>query len=452
MNAGDQFRDVLNTIINAIPHILMALALLLITWIIATLIKNIITKGGKAANLPEKMAKGKMAQTEQDGEKLLEAIGKLVFFLVFLLVIPSVFQTLGMQAIAEPLTNMADSLLAFIPNILGAGLVLFIGWFIAKFVRDIVTNIAHGFGADRLPEKIGISDSKGSNQSGAPSEPKKEENKGDKPISLSQVIGNIVYVLILIPVIIAALEILQIAAITEPAIYMLNLIFGYIPNVIAGIILILIGVLIARFVGKLLHSLLAGTGIDGMLDRFNKELDMVKVPNFSLAKIISEIVKILIVLFFVVEAANVMELGVLQTIGEAILLYIPFLLGAFIILVVGLVLANFVEKFVRKYSGGSKALGKILKYMIITFAVFMTLDQLRMAQSIVNIGFIAIMAALAVAFAIAFGIGGRSFASKQLEHVDKKIHASEENDDFKASDYSVNQNDQDPDKPTGPMV
>lgn len=451
MDVSAEFNQVLSRIINAIPDILMAIALLLIAWIVATVVKKIITKGGKAAHIPRGFAKGRMAQSEVEGEELLEAIGKLAFYLVFLLVIPTVFATLGMTAISQPLSNMADNLLGYIPNILGAALILFIGWFIAKFIREIVTNILHGLGVDRLTEKYGLAEPKEESKTEPASKPETETKTGEhkdkssaqKPITLSQVIGNIVYVLILIPVIIASLETLQIQTITEPAIHMLNLVFGYIPNVIAGVILIIIGVILARFVGRFLYSILEGSGIDGMVDRFNKEFKMINVPNFSLSKVVTEIVKILIVLFFVIEAMNVMELAILQTVGSAILLYIPFLLGAFITLLVGLILANFVEKFVHKYSGGSKALGKILKYLIIVFAIFMTLDQLQLASSIVNYGFIAMIAGLSVAFAIAFGLGGRTFASKQLEHLDTKLHSS----DGKYSEQIKPQDTNDPDQP-----
>src|SRR5699024_12327698 len=93
---------------------------------------------------------------------------------------------------------------------------------------------------------------------------------------------------------------------------------------------------------------------------------------------------------------------------------------ALIILGVGLFIANLVGNWVRNNTN-SKASSVIVKTVIIVFAIFMTLNQLHFATSIVNTAFLLILGGLAVAFAIAFGLCGRDFAKKQLERVDKAI-------------------------------
>lgn len=331
-----------------------------------------------------------------------------MYFLVFLFILPSFLDALNMWAVSEPISNMVKNFLAFIPNLIGAGFILFIGWFLAKLGKEVVINFTAGLGVDRLPQKLGIA-----------REVDLEDSR--KVTKISTIIGNIVYALIIIPVAISALQVLNIEAISKPAINMLNEILAIIPNIIAASILLIIGILIAKLVGDLIKSLLIGTGIDSLTDNLQTDESLPDVPRFSISTIIGEVVRYLIIILFVVEALNVLKLSVLQGVGTAIIAYLPFLLGALIILTVGIFAASFVQKFIDKFTGHPSFLGKILRYFIIGFTIFMTLDQLKLAPSIVNYAFIATMSALAIAFALSFGIGGRDFASKQLEKLNKKM-------------------------------
>jgi cell division protein FtsN len=408
-----QFRTVGNTIISAIPAILLALLLLLLAWVVATIVKKIVIRGGKAAKIPSLFQRSRVADSPDAGIELLELLGKLAFFLVFLFMIPSIFDALGMTAVSQPISNMVQSFLEFIPNIIAAGIILFVGWMLAKLAKELVTNILKSMRADRLPHKLGLS---------------KADTQDAPSFELSSIMGNIVYVLIIIPVVIAALEVLNIQAISVPAVNMLNMILSVIPNLIVAVILVMIGVFIAGMIAELVKSLLASTGMDNLTQKMNADPMYPSIPRFSLSNAIGEIVRVIIVIFFVVEALNVLNLTVLQMIGSAVIVYLPFLIGAIVILGVGFVLANFVEGFIVKFTGQPTALGKILKYVILIFAVFMTLDQLRLAPSIVNFAFMAIMAGLAIAFAVAFGIGGKGFAARQLEKLDKKIEEEKQKD------------------------
>lgn len=136
------------------------------------------------------------------------------------------------------------------------------------------------------------------------------------------------------------------------------------------------------------------------------------------------IVTTLIGLFFLVEALSVLNLEILNTIGGAIIAYLPLVLSASIILALGFVGGNIISSVIVK-STGNRFFGEIVKYLLIIVAVFMTLDQLNFAQSIVNAAFLLILGAVAVAFAISFGIGGRSFAEKQLSKFEQKVRSED---------------------------
>ena len=144
------------------------------------------------------------------------------------------------------------------------------------------------------------------------------------------------------------------------------------------------------------------------------------IPRFNLAKIIGNIVKAVIILFVTVEALSILQLNVLNTIGYSIIAYLPLIISGLIIIGLGLLGGYFVESLINRYSK-SPYTAAIAKYMIIVFAVFMTLEQIKFASSIVNIAFLLILGGLSVAFALSFGLGERDFAGRQLKKFEDKV-------------------------------
>ena len=312
---------------------------------------------------------------------------------------------LGLDAVARPISNMFDTALNFLPNLFAAVVIIAIGVFVARFVKNLVYNLAVTLDIDKWVSKFTSSSSE------KPATP----SAGQKS-TMAKVLGNIVYIVILIPIVTIALETLNIDSISRPIVEVLNQILAAIPNIIVAIILLAVGIVIAKFVGEMLTDLLSSSGINN-LTKYVKNLGNM---NFDLAKIIGQIVAVVIGVFFLVEALNVLNLEVLNTIGSAIIAYLPLVLSALVILGIGVVGGTVLGGFISK-STGNKFAGETLKYILIVLSVFMALDQLQFATSIVNLAFILILGALSVAFAIAFGVGGRDFAKSQLAKLDKKM-------------------------------
>ncbi len=126
-------------------------------------------------------------------------------------------------------------------------------------------------------------------------------------------------------------------------------------------------------------------------------------------------------LFIIQLAVNLLNLAILSNIGNSILQYLPLVVSATIIMGGGIILASWVERLITKHSPKQKTVALIIKILIIVLAVFMTLSQLGFAQDIVNLAFVILMAGAAVAFAIAFGLGGRNFAANRLAKLEKKL-------------------------------
>ncbi|WP_353892822.1 mechanosensitive ion channel [Proteinivorax hydrogeniformans] len=383
--------------ISAVPSVIHAALLLVLALVVSAVVKSIVVKLLNKLQLEKHT--DKLGVVDEDTGSSVEFIGKLVYIIVFLLFLPEVLNQLGLHDAAQPITMVVSRFLNFIPNIIAASIILVVGIFIAKIIRQLLVPVLKKLNVDKLQEKAGVETS--------------------EEAQISSVISYIVYVLILIPVVISALQVLNIAAISDPAIAMLNRIVVFLPNIFVAIAIVVIGVYIAKISGKLLTQVLSSVGTDKLIGKIIPSDDE-KISKFSLSTAIGELVKYIVGLLFFVEAINVLRLEVLQTVGQGIIAYLPFAISAIIIMGTALFIATWVEALIGKKAPNAKVTALIAKTTIIVIAVFMALSQLGVASSIVNAAFIITLGALAIAFAISFGIGGREFAANMLKRLEDK--------------------------------
>ena len=368
---------------SGIWGVIKAVLLLLLAFITAAVVKSLVVKLFTKTKLNTLL---KQTDAANEKEKSAEFIGKLVHLLVFLLFVPGIFESLGMRAVSSPILNLLNTLWGYLPNILAAVLVIWVGFFIARLVRELLVPVFGRLKVDTLQAKAGLQVS----------------DTG----RLSNTLAYIVYVLILIPVIIAALQVLNIEAVSIPAIQMLNTIFDFIPNILAALIIMIIGFMVAKFSGNIVESLIASAGFDAKLkENLGK--------NFLLSKVIGTTVHIIMAVFFIVESFSVLHLSVLTNIGNAVISYMPYILASVLILLVCYVCDGLAGKALAK--GNHTIFAMVSRIAIYTVGIFMVLSELGIAGEIVNTAFLLIIAALAMAFAISFGIGGRDFAEKVLK-------------------------------------
>ncbi|MDN6193994.1 MAG: mechanosensitive ion channel [Alkalibacterium sp.] len=404
-NIANSFENALANFINFLPQLLMGIVLIIVAWVVATLVKKALVKGLEATGMSSKLSKWGAADTDDQGSNMVSALGKVGYLLVWVLFLPGIFATFGLESIGRPVTNMIDTALAFLPNIIAALIILVLGFYVAKFVKNLVYNLGVAANVDKMMNKL----------TGSTDNSNTEMVKSNKQ-TLASVLANTVYVLILIPIVLMALDVLNIDTIARPISEVLNSILGAIPNILVAVVLLAVGVAIAKFAGDMLKDLLRGTGFNKYSSYLNKSGDM----NVDLAKIIGNTVAALIGVFFLVEALNALNLTMLNDIVAAIIAYLPNILFAAIIIGLAFVGGKMLASAINK-STGSKFAGELIKYIVIVFALFMALDQLNFGSNIVNLAFLFIIGGLAVAFAVSFGLGGRDFARKQLERADQKI-------------------------------
>ena len=395
----DTLKNFLNSLLNRVPDVIFAILLLVVAFIAAKIAQKLVTKllgFIKGDKITEKTG---MKQESIDSAKAF--VAKLVYFIVFLLFLPGVLDKLGMNSVSAPIENLANTFLNFIPKLIAAGIIVVVGFFIAKILKDLLLPLVKATKVDKLQEKTGV--------------------QATEKTTFSNIIVNVIYGLVILFVVTAALEQLGIAAISNPASQIVSAIFAIIPNILGAIVIIAVGIFIAGLVAGLLENLLAGVGADTLVEKVTGTPS----KKLVLSKVISQAVKYILVVIFLVQGVNVLELPVLTEIGAIVLGYVPAAVSAILIIAIGIFAGNTAESAISKKFPEAKGGALIAKIAIYVVTGFLCLSQLGVATVIVESTFIFIIAAVCVAFAIAFGIGGRTFAANTLEKVEKKINDNE---------------------------
>lgn len=379
--ASKPIESLTQDITGYIPHAVGGGVLLLVAWLCSTIVKQIVTGTLGATSLDENIS--------SEGKSLSETIGDISYWLIFLVFLPGVLNAFGIHGLLDPAQSMVDKILNMIPNILAAGAIIFVGWLVAKILRDITTNILSAAGVDNLGEKAGIS----------------EKTK------LSKVAGLIVYFFTLVPAIISGLQALQIEAIAKPATEMLNSMMAMIPNILGAIAILTITYFVARPVSTLVSNICSAAGLDKVPETLGFE--NVKAGT---SQTVGKIVFFFMMLFASVEAANRLQF---EQLSELVALFIQFggkvLLGSAII-AVGLWVANLAAAAINKTDkDGYTPVSSLIRVVILGLVLAMGLRSMGLANDIVNMAFGITLSAAAVAFALSFGLGGREAAGKQME-------------------------------------
>jgi len=382
------------TIATVGPKLLGAVAVIAIGWLVAKLVAWGLRKAVDSLSI----AKSVNVSAGMGVPTLGENLGKAVYWVVILIALTSALGLLGMESTVAPLTNMVDLFLAFLPNLVGAGLIFGIGYIFASIARRAVTSVLTVARLDTLIEKAGLA-------------------KVTNMQTLPNVIGLLVFVLILLPVSIASLDALKMEAVSVPATKMLEGILYAIPNIfIAGIVLLIASV-VARFVGDFLQQLLPQFGVDEAVNKLGLLGTTASDTGLSGSIVIAKVASFLIILFGAIEAAHLLQFDTVSEILTTILEIGGSVIFGAIIIGFGIWVAGLVARAMSSTGEGTTVdtVAKFVKWAIIVLAVSIGLRQMGLANEIIVMGFSLGLGAIAVAGAIAFGLGGREWASKKLE-------------------------------------
>lgn len=197
----------------------------------------------------------------------------------------------------------------------------------------------------------------------------------------------------------------------------LNTFLAAIPQVIGALLIIIIGWIIAGALARLATELLKRAGADRLFAEHGGEVYGDQSRRVRPSTVVGELVKWLIRIVFLVAAANVLGMPEVSELLNQVLLWIPNLIVAAVILLLAPVIARFVRGAIEVGAGrmgftNAPLLGRIAEIAIVAFAVVIAINQIGIAANLVNTLFIGLVGALALAFGLAFGLGGRDVAAE----------------------------------------
>lgn len=383
------FANMINSVLLFIPNLIAAGLLALLGWVLATVARSALSNVLNRTSIDEKLS------TEAGVPHMSDSIANLAYWFILLMFLPMVLQQLGVTGLLAPINGMITKALAFIPNLVGAGIIIFVGYIIAKILRGIVTNIVTSLNIQSLAGKAGIS-----NQT-----------------QIANIAGTLVYLVVMITAIIMGLNVLNIQAISGPATNMLNEIMLAIPNIIYAVVILGGAYFVSKLIADIVKNLLDNSGVNILPSKLGLQnvLGSAKVSD-----VVGYLIIFFVMLFAVMEAAKVLNL---TQVSNLITVFIAFgsqvILGA-VILAVGFWLANILASAVQRSQNGTAFLANLVRVLIMGLVLAMGLRAMGIADSIVNMAFGLTLGAVAVAFALAFGLGGREAAARFLKNIQDK--------------------------------
>jgi hypothetical protein len=385
------------------PKILIAILILIATYIVARAVKWIIQKAIDRTPALRKHMTG--APDETVGHQL-GTIAKLIIWLVGIM---AALQFLGFAQSLAPINELVTAIFAFLPRLIGAGLIFFIGLIVARIVRRLTETVLIAANVDGLMARVGIGSTEGTTRT-APDAVPAGATPGATRASLARAAGVLVFALIIIPVAIAALQVLGIEAISGPAIAMLNEILAAIPRVLAAALWIGIAFIAARFLKTIIEAILPPTGFDDAV-RSTGVLPATAFPS----RIVANIAMVAIILAASIEAAKQLGGGTIAIFLAQVTELGGKVIFGTLIIVVGIFLARIIANLVGSGTGEGGYAQTLVRYAIIALFTAIGLTFMGLADQIVMMAFGLILGAAAVATALAFGLGGRDAAAHILE-------------------------------------
>ncbi len=390
----DPINQMLTEFMAYLPRILGGIIIVVVAWIVAVVARKIVASALKAFKVDENI--GTQAGLEQKQVPLSNSVAEAVYWLVWLLFLPMILETLGLGGILAPIQVMLGKILAFLPNLLAAIVILVVGWFVATIIRRIVTNLLVAMGSERFSERIGLSKFLGKQ-------------------GLGGLVGLIVFILVLIPVLVGALQALSIDAVTQPISNMLNQLLNALPAIFGAALVLVIAYILGKLVGDLVANLLGALGFDQILVRLGLGKEPAEGQRRP-SEIVGYLAFVAIMLFALIEASQILNFSLLADLITGFTIFAGRVVLGLVIFAIGIFLANLASNAILS-SGMSEAriLALASRVAILVFAGAMALLEMGVANDIINLAFGLLLGAIAIAVALAFGLGGREAAAREIE-------------------------------------
>lgn len=371
---------------NLIKAALVMIAFIIAAMIVRWLVSAAIDKTGLAKRANNLNTTG--------GKSLGASLSSAAFWIIILIGLMQSLAIAGATQISDALNGVIAPIMAYGDNIIGAILVFGIFLIVANVVKQALSAIL--VFADGLPEQFGLASG---------------------PVKVSGITATIASAFIVLIGAITAFDVLDMAAISEPANALLEDIVGILPNLLAAIVILGIFVIVARFVGSLIGRVLPGMGLDGAV----AELGILKGADSGLTAsvVASRVAQFFIVLLGMIAALNALGIDTLTYAMDVVLSMGAQIVFGALIIFAGVFIARLVTSAMASTgSGATDVAANLVKWIIIILSVILGISRMGLDPTggvfILEVAKYLVMGG-AAAFAIAFGWGGKDWAARQLE-------------------------------------
>ena len=314
--------------VSPFAHIFLPFVILVLGWLVAHLVSWVIRRVLLKTKLDDKvlgLVMGRDASTDIHAERW---ISRAVFYLVMVFVLVAFFQTLGMTAMTEPLNKMLNQIFTYLPKLLSAAVLLLAAWIVGSLLRRVVTGVLSRANIERrLAEPAGL--------------------EAATESVLPQTIGNVVYWLTFLVLLPAILDALGLQGLLQPVQQMMAKVIGFLPNLFAAALILLIGWLGARIVQQVVTNLLDATGINN----FGRHVGLATGLGIeSLSGLVGTLSYAVILILAVIAALESLNFEAISnpasSMLEGALAAVPSILVAAGILLIGYLVARLVARVV----------------------------------------------------------------------------------------------------------
>ncbi len=376
------------TLGSSFPGILVTLLILIVGIFIAKFLRNLFISFFRKTSFNKKI------DASTVGVDVASLLGQLIYYIILLNVILIVLERMNITAVLDPLKNLADQFLGYIPNIIAAGIIFYAGWILAKVAQSFVE-----LATVKLDEWVN------------------SKNVGIN-FKTSKFLSTFVFAVVFIPLAIQGFETLDFEAISEPARNMLSQFFDVIFRLFGAAVIIGVTYYIARFVVSLLTSLLESLSVNDLPNKLGLQSAFPK--SITPVNIVGKIVMFFIMLTAFTTAIDLLGIELLSEVFAQVLTFGGRLLMGGVIIFIGAALANLAHKKIS-LAPNSKFIASVARFAILGLVLSMGLKAMGLADNIVNMAFGLTLGAVAVSAAVAFGVGGIEAAKTLTNHWASKV-------------------------------
>jgi len=337
-----------------------------------------------------------------------QAAADVIYWIALLIFLPAILSALGLTGLMQPVQQMVNKVLEALPNILTAAVILIAGFLLARLAQRFTVNVSTTLGVNQLSDRIGLTPLLGR-------------------YSLVQVLGGIAYAVVILPMFTAAMQALAFEALTNPITNMLDRLIGALPVLLGAVLALIVGYVIARLASGFTTQILSGVGFDHLVAQLG-----IRTPEGARrpAEWAGQIVLLAVLYITFLQAAQIFELNMVASILRNFLSFAGHIALGLLIFALGLYLSRFAAGMVQSSGvGQASLLAGLVRALILVFAGAMALRQMGIANEIVVLAFGMLTGAIALAAALAFGLGGREVAARELENYIARLRSREQTDE-----------------------